>query len=229
MSELHNRTEADDTELAEMVAEIGERMRKGETIRPEDYDNRADELRDLLPTIRMMADLPRPEKPRARLGHLGDFLLVREVSRGGMGVVYEALQVSLGRRVALKVLPNAAALDPRHLQRFHVEAQAAASLDHPHIVPVFATGSVEGVPYYAMRFIDGRDLAQVIRDLHDGEPSTTQADPLKPSASTPLSTQCRLACPRCRPTRPAGGLGTRTRPRERRAPSRHQTFQPDDR
>ncbi len=63
-----------------------------------------------------------------------------------MGVVYEAVQVSLGRRVALKVLPNAAALDPRHLQRFHVEAQAAASLNHPHIVPVFATGTAEGDP-----------------------------------------------------------------------------------
>ena len=88
----------------------------------------------------MMADLPASAIRPNDLGHLGDFRLVREVSRGGMGVVYEAVQVSLGRRVALKVLPNAAALDPRHLQRFHVEAQAAASLNHPHIVPVFATG-----------------------------------------------------------------------------------------
>ena len=95
----------------------------------------------------MMADLPGPTAPAAELGRLGDFRLLREVSRGGMGVVYEAVQVSLGRRVALKVLPDAAALDPRHLQRFQVEAQAAASLNHPHIVPVFATGSTEGVPY----------------------------------------------------------------------------------
>ena len=101
---------------------------------------------DLLPTIQMMADLPGSATPPNELGHLGDFRLVREVGRGGMGVVYEAVQVSLGRRVALKVLPNAAALDPRHLQRFQVEAQAAASLNHPHIVPVFATGSADGIP-----------------------------------------------------------------------------------
>src|SRR5262249_14205218 len=69
---------------------------------------------------------------------LGDFLRVRELGRGGMGVVYEALQRSLGRRVALKVLPFAATVDPRQLQRFHNEARAAASLDHPHIVHVHA-------------------------------------------------------------------------------------------
>ena len=92
----------------------------------------------------MMADLPSAASVSPALGHLDDFRLLREVSHGGMGVVYEAVQVSLGRRVALKVLPNAAALDPRHLQRFHVEAQAAASLNHPHIVPVFATGYGRG-------------------------------------------------------------------------------------
>ena len=89
----------------------------------------------------MMADMPAIAAERAEVGHLGDFRLLREVSRGGMGIVYEAVQVSLGRRVALKVLPNGAVLDPRHLQRFQLEVQAAASLNHPHIVPVFATGT----------------------------------------------------------------------------------------
>src|SRR5262249_11554483 len=74
------------------------------------------------------------------LGQLGDFRLLREVGRGGMGVVYEAVQVSLDRRVALKVLPFAAALDPRQLQRFKNEALAAAQLRHENIVPVHAVG-----------------------------------------------------------------------------------------
>jgi serine/threonine protein kinase/Tfp pilus assembly protein PilF len=98
-------------------------------------------------------------------GHLGDFRLLREVGRGGMGVVYEATQVSLGRRVALKVLPFAATLDPRQLQRFKNEAQAAAHLHHMNIVPVHATGCERGVHYYAMQYIDGQTLAAVIAEL----------------------------------------------------------------
>jgi WD40 repeat protein len=79
-----------------------------------------------------------------------------------MGVVYEAEQISLNRRVALKVLPFAATMDPRHLQRFHNEARAAASLEHPHIVPVYGVGCERGVHYYAMKFIDGQSLAELI-------------------------------------------------------------------
>jgi serine/threonine protein kinase len=96
---------------------------------------------------------------------LGDFHLVREVGRGGMGVVYEAEQLSLGRRVALKVLPFAAGLDGRQLQRFKTECQAAARLHHGHIVPIHAVGCERGTHYYAMQFIDGRTLAAVIADL----------------------------------------------------------------
>src|SRR5262245_61914251 len=95
-------------------------------------------------------------------GPLGDYRLVREVGRGGMGIVYEAVQISLGRRVALKVLPFAATLDPKQLQRFKNEAQAAAQLHHTNIVPVFGTGQERGVHYYAMQFIDGQTLAAVI-------------------------------------------------------------------
>src|SRR5437899_6037756 len=104
------------------------------------------------------------ETPNA-VGVLGDYRLLREIGRGGMGVVYEADQISLRRRVALKVLPFAAALDGRQLQRFNTEAQAAAQLHHSNIVPVFAVGCEQGVHYYAMQFIEGQTLAQLIRDL----------------------------------------------------------------
>src|SRR5262249_15971449 len=76
-----------------------------------------------------------------------------------------AEQVSLSRRVALKVLPFAATMDPRHLQRFQNEARAAASLEHPHIVPVYGVGCERGVHYYAMKFIDGQSLAEVIDEV----------------------------------------------------------------
>jgi hypothetical protein len=92
-------------------------------------------------------------------GQLGDFRLVRPIGRGGMGVVYEAEQLSLGRRVDLKILPFAAALDARQLQRFRNEAQAAAHLHHTHILPIYATGCERGVHYYAMQLIDGHSLA----------------------------------------------------------------------
>jgi serine/threonine protein kinase len=99
------------------------------------------------------------------LGQLGDFRLLREVGRGGMGVVYEAEQISLRRRVALKILPFASAIDPRQLQRFQNEALAAAHLRHENIVPVYAVGNERGVHYYAMQFIDGRSLADLIDEM----------------------------------------------------------------
>ncbi len=89
---------------------------------------------------------------------VGDYRILREVGRGGMGVVYEAEQISLGRRVALKVLPFAAAIDPKQRQRFQIEAQAAAQLHHPHIVPIFSVGCDHGIHYYAMQFVEGRSL-----------------------------------------------------------------------
>jgi eukaryotic-like serine/threonine-protein kinase len=96
---------------------------------------------------------------------LGDFQIVREIGRGGMGLVYEAVQLSLGRRVALKVLPLAATFDAKHLQRFRNEAQAAASLHHTNIVPVYAVGCERGVHFYAMQLIDGQTLAAVLDQI----------------------------------------------------------------
>jgi tetratricopeptide (TPR) repeat protein len=96
---------------------------------------------------------------------IGDFELLREIGRGGMGVVYEARQISLDRRVAVKLLPFAAVLDSKQIARFKHEAQAAAQLHHPNIVPVFAIGVDRGVHYYAMQYIDGQPLDRAIEEL----------------------------------------------------------------
>ncbi|WP_404306886.1 protein kinase domain-containing protein [Neorhodopirellula lusitana] len=89
---------------------------------------------------------------------LGDFELSEVIGRGGMGVVYRATQVSLRRTVAIKLLPLSSVLDANRLTRFHQEAEAAASLQHPNIVPVFAIGCERGVHFYAMQFIDGDSM-----------------------------------------------------------------------
>jgi serine/threonine protein kinase len=96
---------------------------------------------------------------------LGDFQIIREIGRGGMGIIYEAVQLSLGRRVALKVLPFAATLNARHLKRFENEARAAAQLHHTNIVPVYYVGCERGVHFYAMQLIDGQSLAVLIEEI----------------------------------------------------------------
>src|SRR5215472_13610279 len=126
----------------------------------------------------VVAEVAGAEPPEPATGQLGDFRLIREVGRGGMGVVYEAEQISLGRRVALKVLPFAATMDPRQLQRFHNEARAAAALHHTNIVPVYYVGCERAVHFYAMQFIDGRTLAAVIAELRTGpgQPAAPEAE-----------------------------------------------------
>jgi hypothetical protein len=127
-----------------------------------------DRLNGLASPLRELSQAGRqPGGPLVDLGtltRLGDFHLLREIGRGGMGVVYEAEQLSLRRRVALKILSFAAALDPKQLQRFQHEAQAAAQLHHTNIVPVFAVGCDRGVHYYAMQYIEGQSLAALIRE-----------------------------------------------------------------
>jgi eukaryotic-like serine/threonine-protein kinase len=141
------------------------------------FPDLAAELREFLQSFDEVERLAAPLREATRglsapdssstgeLGRLGDFRLLREVGRGGMGVVYEAEQLSLRRRVALKVLPFAAAIDPRQLQRFQNEALAAAHLRHENIVPVYAVGGERGVHYYAMQFIEGQSLAALIAGL----------------------------------------------------------------
>jgi eukaryotic-like serine/threonine-protein kinase len=134
----------------------------------------ADELRSCLEILRLAGRVEgaRPVGGATAAGEdpsparmLGDFRILRQVGRGGMGIVYEAEQVSLHRRVALKVLPFAASLDPEQSRRFQTEARAVAQLHHTNIVPVFSVGSEGGVHYYAMQFIEGQTLAALIQDL----------------------------------------------------------------
>ena len=130
-----------------------------------------------------MADPTTCGQPARRLG---DFEVVRELGRGGMGVVYEARQVSLNRRVALKVLSSGLGLTARAVERFRREAEAAAKLHHTNIVPVYATGEQDGAHFYAMELIDGPSLDRVIRQMcavRDGKSDAAldaklMADPL---------------------------------------------------
>src|SRR5438132_1516099 len=96
---------------------------------------------------------------------LGDFELIRAIGRGGMGIVYEARQVSLNRKVALKVLSGGLGLTGKAVQRFHREAEAAAKLHHTNIVPVYATGEENGTHFYAMELVEGPSLDVVIKQL----------------------------------------------------------------
>jgi serine/threonine protein kinase/WD40 repeat protein len=163
-----------DDELVELLEEIATRIQRGEPFDIEEllraHPRHASEVRRLLPTIHGMAvcgDEP-ASKPSVAgrpglLTRLGDYQLVRMIGQGGMGVVYEAVQESLGRQVALKVLPPHATVTPQHRERFHREAQAAARLHHTHIVPVYGVGEHDGTLFYAMQFIDGVGLDALVR------------------------------------------------------------------
>jgi serine/threonine protein kinase len=177
----------DDRHPLDVVAEeFARSCRAGEHPSVSDYAQRhpklADELRDLLPSIAMMEKLKNSRRSQGsgvatapRIERIGDFRIVREVGRGGMGVVYEAVQESLGRRVALKVLSTSATLDPTRLQRFDQEARAAARLHHTNIVPIFGVAEQDGVHYYVMQLIEGQALGDIVKSLAVGHPSRTES------------------------------------------------------
>jgi tetratricopeptide (TPR) repeat protein len=121
--------------------------------------------------------------PATEAQRLGDFEIVRELGRGGMGVVYEARQVSLNRRVALKVLSTGLGLTPNAVQRFQREAEAAAKLHHTNIVPVYATGDQDGTHYYAMELIEGPSLDHVIRQAREARNDRERAAGVTPAVS----------------------------------------------
>ena len=136
--------------------------------------------------------------------HLGDFRLLREVGRGGMGVVYEAEQVSLGRRVAIKLLPAAVFRDPTKRRRFEREAKAAARLHHTNIVPVHGFGEHDGTPYYVMQFIPGLGLDAVIDELGRSPAGGRTPEPNRP----PTGEQAALSVALARSLLGEDGAGT---------------------
>ncbi|MBI1324761.1 protein kinase [bacterium] len=172
-------SESSDLDPFEVVAEsFLARYRAGERPSIDELAARHPELagpiRELLPAlIRLERDLALDDETQAWAvpqlpeidKRLGDYRLLREIGRGGMGVVYEAEQVSLGRRVALKVLPDHVAGDRMALARFRREAKAAARLHHTNIVPVYEVSRDGEFAYYAMQFIEGQGLDKVIDEL----------------------------------------------------------------
>ena len=176
-TESSSSASAVEEQLAVIVGELSERARQGQSIdiKPylESHPECAERLCQLLPTIEALAGFATPKNPSEDVAGadqavgsvLGDYRVLDVVGRGGMGIVYEAEQISIGRRVALKVLPFASVLDERQINRFKNEVRAAGTLDHPNIVPVHAVGQWRGVHYYAMTFIQGQSLAEVIDGL----------------------------------------------------------------
>src|SRR5439155_3132971 len=116
---------------------------------------------------------------------LGDFRILREIGRGGMGIVYEAEQESLSRRVALKVLISQVARTPQQVQRFLREARAAAQLHHTNIVPVFGIGEYNGLHYYAMQFINGLGLDKVLDEVRRMKRDGARGDDESRSSTRP--------------------------------------------
>jgi serine/threonine-protein kinase len=198
--------------LGQLADEFLQRYRRGELPALTEYTARhpelAEQIRELFPGLVLMEDI-RPDPPTpvgAGPGpggagcprRLGEYRIVREIGRGGMGVVYEAVQESLGRRVALKVLPPGATAVPRQVERFQREARATARLHHSNIVPVFGVGEEGGTHFYVMQYIEGRPLDQVLAELHRlrGEATRgagTAADPIPPApdAATPSAAVAR--------------------------------------
>ncbi|UCG17049.1 MAG: serine/threonine protein kinase, partial [Phycisphaerales bacterium] len=202
--------------LGQVAGEFTERLNRGEEPDIEEYARQypeiAEIIRQMFPALQMVTPAtddaaqvgPLDDQEGARR-QLGDYRIVREIGRGGMGVVYEAEQVSLGRKVALKVLPFAAVLDQRQLHRFKNEAQAAAQLHHQNIVPVYSVGCERGVHYYAMQYIEGQTLGAVIGELrHVSGLDGAEPDELP----HPASEQTRsLAAGRWAPGKGSSGAG----------------------
>lgn len=188
--------------VLEMAEEFLARYRAGERPSLREYILRRPEyeamIRELFPAMAMMENIAISDESLAgptaassnRGSHLpesiGEYRILREIGHGGMGIVYEAEQVSLGRHVALKVLLHQAINDDRQRHRFEREAKAAAKLHHTNIVPVFGVGDHQGMPYYVMQYIKGQGLDAVVEELR-------RLQNLSPDPHGPASAATRTA------------------------------------
>ena len=225
----------DDRDPVEALAdEFIARRRKGETPSLDEYvarcPGRAEEILELFPAIAAMERWkPRPGPPRERPGggpireRIGEYRLIREIGRGGMGIVYEAEQASLGRRVAVKVLPGAGLLDDRATQRFLREAKTAGSLRHRNIVTVFAVGREDDLNYFVMPLIEGAGLDRVILELRERRIASFDA-PDAPGDD--IVGVARTLVDRSRSGTPAGSNGASTRSGLEVGPATHSPAPP---
>lgn len=183
--------------VADVLSSLTERLQGGESIELSDvverFPNYKDELTELWPLV-MLTEMagenasPVDEKAAAKENELtekqlpttfGDFELIEEIGRGGMGVVYRARQQSLGREVALKLILLDHLASETDRARFYAEARAAAKLEHPHIVPVYDLGDVQGRPYISMKLIEGSTLSSQLQNGHmDGKSAAKLLIPL---------------------------------------------------
>jgi serine/threonine protein kinase len=164
--------------LDALIEDFQERLRRGELPSIPDYASRypdyKDEILEIFPTLQTMEELktkrellknPRQFPGFQKLNRLGEYRIVREIGRGGMGIVFEAFQETLNRRVAIKVLPWLSLVDESLVKRFEREAKVSASLEYPHIIPIYGFGNHEGIYYYAMQYIRGVNLNDLIAYL----------------------------------------------------------------
>lgn len=188
-----------------LADEFASRCRKGEAPSVAEYvakhPRHAGKIEKLFPAVAMLEQLRCEEKAKRESAsvrvryacppdHIGDFDIVQEIGRGGMGIVYEAEQRSLARRVALKVLPKHILLLDRHLKRFQREAQTAAKLRHTNIVPVFGVGEQDGLHYYVMPLVQGVGLDEIIRDLRN---ANTSAEDVNHTVRTLIANKFKTA------------------------------------
>jgi eukaryotic-like serine/threonine-protein kinase len=182
----------DESLLDQLVEEFTQRVRESKLPDIEEYASRYPELagriRDLFPTLMLLEGMAAAGGSAAAEAMpsslspgsvFGNYRIKREIGRGGMGIVYEAVHVLLEKRVALKVLPVRTPADAGQLERFFREARTAAGLHHTNIVPVFDVGQVAGTPYFAMQYIEGRGLDQILRIMQ----SAAEPSPVSPVSS----------------------------------------------
>lgn len=166
----------DDSLLLKLMEEFVYEIRSGHAPDPEAYavlyPHFAERIREIFPTLLLLENAasihPDPPHRKAGLGSdaiFGPYRILREIGRGGMGIVYEAVRVSTRRHVALKILPLQFPVDAARLERFLREASITSSLRHPNIIPIFDVGAIDQTAYFAMRHIDGRGLDRVLRIL----------------------------------------------------------------